>query len=80
MQFVLSSECSFGVLRGSLVKCLTLNPGVMGSSRTGSPRIFVEMSSGNILHNPKLVLVKPSKDMNNVKCRPDITEILMEAA
>ena len=29
-----------GVLRGSLVKCLTCNPGVLGSSRTGSSGFF----------------------------------------
>ena len=29
-----------GVLRGSVVKCLTRNPGVLGSSRTGSSGFF----------------------------------------
>ena len=36
---------SAGVLRGSVVKCLTRNPGVLGSSRTGSSGSF----RGNVL-------------------------------
>ena len=28
---------------------------------------------------PSLVLVKPRKDMNNVSCRCDMTEILLKA-
>ena len=34
-----------GVSRGSVVKCLTRNPGVLGSSRTGSSGFF----RGNVL-------------------------------
>ena len=30
----------FGVLRGSVVKCLNRNPGVLGSCRTGSSGFF----------------------------------------
>ena len=29
---------------------------------------------------PSLVLVKPRKDLNNVSCRRDMTEILLKAA
>ena len=70
-----------GVLRGSVVKCLTRNPGVMGLSRTGSSGFFfVGVSFSKTLQSPSLVLVKPRKDMNNVSCCRDITEILLKAA
>ena len=69
-----------GVLRGSVVKCLTRNQGVQGSSRTGSSEFFVGVSLGKILQSPSLVLVKPRKDMNNVNCRRDMTEILLKVA
>ena len=45
-----------GVLRGSVVKCLTRNPGVLGSSRTGSSGFFVGVSLGKTLQSPSLVL------------------------
>ena len=35
---------------------------------------------GQDTSEPSLVLVKPRKDMNNVKCRCDMTEILLKAA
>ena len=35
---------------------------------------------GQDTSEPSLVLVKPRKDMNNVSCRPDMTEILLKAA
>ena len=38
--FLLSQIIVSGVLRGSVVKCLTRNPGVLGSSRTGSSGLF----------------------------------------
>ena len=34
----------------------------------------------SILQSPSLVLVKPRKDMNNVSCRRDMTEIVLKAA
>ena len=37
------------------------------------------LSLGKTLQSPSLVLVKPRKDMNNVSCRRDITEILLKA-
>ena len=75
-------ECIFwrGVLRGSVVRCLTRNPGALDSSRTGSSRVFVGVSLGTTLQSPSLALVKHRKDMNNVSCRRDMTEILLKAA
>ena len=78
-----------GVLRGSMVKrvpcgsvvkCLTRNPGFLGSSRTGSSGFFRGSVLGQDTSEPSLVLVKPGKDMNNVNCRRDMTEILLKAA
>ena len=57
-------------VRGSVVKCLTPNPGVLGSSCTGSSRFFVGMSLGRTLQSPSLVLVKP----RNVSCYRDTIE------
>ena len=68
----------------SVVKCLTRNPGVLDSSRTVSSGFFFFFFRGSVLgqdtSKPSLVLVKPGKDMNNVSCRRDITEILLKAA
>ena len=61
-----------------MVKCLTRNQGVPGSSRTESSEFFVGVSLGKTLQNPSLVLVKPRKDMNNVN--RDMIEILLKAA
>ena len=70
-----------GVPCGSVVKCLTRNPGVLGSSRTGSSGVFFYGSVlGQDTSEPSLVLVKPRKDMNNVNCCRDMTEILLKAA
>ena len=65
---------------GSVVKCLTHNPGVLSSSHTGSSGFFVGVSLGKTLQSPSLVLGKPKKDMNNVSCSCDMTEILLKAA
>ena len=75
-------QCSsqLGVPRGSVVMCLTRNPEVLGLSRTGSSGFFVGVSLDKMLQSPSLVLVKPRKDMNNVSCRRDMTEILLKAA
>ena len=69
-----------GVPRGSVVKCLTRNPRVLGLSRTVSPGCFSGSVLGKDTSEPCLVLVKPRKDMNNVSCRCDMTEILLKAA
>ena len=68
------------VPRGSLVKCLTHNLGVLGSSRTGSSGFFHGSVLGQDTSEPSLVLVKLRKDMNIVNCRRDMTEILLKAA
>ena len=69
-----------GILRGSVVKCLTRILGLLGSSRTGSSRFFVGASFGKIIQSPSPVLVKPRKDINDVSCRGDMIEILLKTA
>ena len=69
-----------GVLRGSVVKRLTRNPGVLGSSRTGSSGVFVGVSLGKTLQSLSLVLDKPRNDINNVSYRRDMTEVLLKTA
>ena len=72
---------SQGVPRGSVLKCLTRNPGVLGSSCTGSSGVFFRGSVlGQDTSEHSLVLVKPRKDMNNVNCHRDMTEILLKVA
>ena len=69
------------VLRGSVVKCLTCNPGVLGSSRTGSSGFFFRGSVlGQDTSESSLVMVKPRRDMNYVSCHRDMTEILLKMA
>ena len=68
------------VPHGSAVKCLSRDPGVLGLSRTGSSGYFRGSVLGQDTSEPSLVLVKPRKDMNNVSCRHDMTEILLKAA
>ena len=63
-----------GVWRGLVVKCLTRNPGVLDPLG-----FFVGVSLGKTIQSLSLVLVKPRKDMNNVSCRHDMTEILLKA-
>ena len=63
---------------GLVVKCLTRNPGVLGLSRAGSSWFFHGSVLGQDTSEPGLVLVKPRKDMNNVSCHRDMTEILMK--
>ena len=42
----------------------------------------MEVSLGKTLQSPSLVLVKPRKDMNNVKCHHDMSKVhvLLKAA
>ena len=47
--------------RGSVVKCLTHNPGVLGSSSTKSSGFFRGSILGQHTSEPSLVLVKPRK-------------------
>ena len=49
------------VPRGSVVKCLTRNPGVLGLSLTGSSGFFRGSVLGQDTSEPSLVLVKPRK-------------------
>ena len=58
--FLLFPQC-FRVPRGSVVKCLTRNPGVLGSSLTGSSGYFRGSVLGQDTSEPSLVLVKPRK-------------------
>ena len=51
----------FRVPRGSMVKCLTRIPGVLGSSRTRSSGFFRGSVLGQDTSEPSLVLVKPRK-------------------
>ena len=53
--------------------------GFPGSSRTGSSGAFMRVTLGKTLQSPSLLLVKPRKEMNNVSCRRDMTEILWKA-
>ena len=69
-----------GVLHGSVVKCLTRNSGVLGSSPTRSSEFFVGVSLGKTLQRPSLVVAKPRKEMNNMSCHRDMTEVLFKAA
>ena len=67
-------------LCGSVVKSLTCNQGVLGLNRTGSSEFFVEASLSKTLQSRSLVQVKPRKNMNNVRCHHDMTEIFLKAA
>ena len=49
------------VPRGSEVRCLTRNPGVLGSSLTRSSGFFRGSVLGQDTSEPSLVLVKPRK-------------------
>ena len=64
-----------GVLHGRVEMYLTYNPGVLGSSCTGSCGFFVGVSADKTLQSLSLVLVKPRKDMNYVICRSGMTEL-----
>ena len=63
------------VLHGSIVECVTSNPGALGSSITGSSGFF---SWESVFGQD--TLVKPRKDVNIMSCRCDMTEILLNAA
>ena len=69
-----------GVLRGSVVKSLTHNPGVLGSSRTGSSGFFHGRVLGQDTSEPQPSTGETQEDMNHVSCRCDITEILLKVA
>ena len=77
---VIMLESLLGVLRGSVVECLTRNPGVLGSSRTGSTRFFHGSVLGQDTSEPQPSTGETQEDMNNVSCHRDMTEILLKAA
>ena len=73
-------HCSiYGVLRVSVVKCLTCNPEVLGSSLTGSSGLFRGSVHGQDTSEPKPSASETQKNMNNVNGRRDMTEILLKA-
>ena len=57
---IIDSE-RFSVPRGSVVRCLTRNPGDLGSNRTRSSGFFRGSVLGQDTSEPSLVLVKPRK-------------------
>ena len=59
---------------------LTRNPEVLSSTLTGSSWTFVRVYLRKTLQSPSLVLAKPWKDINNLSCRHDMTEILLKTA
>ena len=63
-----------------MVKCLTRNPGVLGSSHTGSSGFFRGSVLGQDTSEPQPSTGEAQEDMNNVNCRRDMTEILLKAA
>ena len=71
---------NIGVLRGSVVKCLTRNPGVLCSSSTGSSVFFRESVLRQDTSEPQPSTGETQEDMNNVSCCRDMTEILLKAA
>ena len=60
-RFVFLVPLKVKVRRGSVVKCLTPNAGVLGSSRTGSSGFFCGSVLGQDTSEPSLVLEKPRK-------------------
>ena len=68
-------------LHGSVLKCLTSDPEVLGSINTGPLRFFSSEGhwASKTLQSPSLALVKTRKDMNNMSCCRDMTEILLKA-
>ena len=74
------SKLAERVLHGSVVKCLTRNPGLLGSSRTGSSGFFRGSVLGQDTSEPQPSTDETQEDMNNVSCSRDMTEILLKAA
>ena len=62
------------------MKCLTRNPGVLGSSLTGSSWFFRGSVLGQDTSEPSPSTGEIQESMNNVNCRRDMTEILLKAA
>ena len=75
------TACSaIGVLRGSVVKCLTRNQGVLGSKDTSFLFLFLFMGVlRETLQRPSLELLKPKEEIDDMSCHGDITEIMLVA-
>ena len=71
---------SLGVLHALVVKCLTRNPGVMGSSHTRSSGFFRASVLGQDTLEPQPSTVETQKRLNNVSCHCDMTGILLKMA
>ena len=69
-----------GVPRGSVVRCLTRNPGVLGSSLTRSSGYFSWECPWARHFRAQPSTGETQESMNNVSCRRDMTEILLKAA
>ena len=65
-----------GVLHGSVVNCLTRNPGVLDSNLTGSSGFFMGVSLGKT--HPPLPSTSETQ-VRHVSFRWDMTEILSKA-
>ena len=63
-----------------VVKRFTRNPGVLDSSRTRSSWFFSWECPWARHFRAKPTTSKTRKDMNNVSCRRDMTEMLLKAA
>ena len=59
---------------------VTHNPGVLGSSHTGSSGFFHGSVLGQDTSEPQPSTGETHEDVNNVSCRRDMTEILLKAA
>ena len=70
-----TQPCLGRVLHGSVIKSLTPDPGVLGFRCIGSSGLVMGVSLGKTLQSPSLVLVKPKKDINDVSCHRDMTEM-----
>ena len=62
------------------VKCFTRNPGVLGSSHTGSSGFFCENILGQDTPEPQPSTDEIQESKNNVSCCRDMTEILLKTA
>ena len=74
------SPFSKRVLRGSVVKCLTCNPGVLGLSHTKSSGFFSWECPWARHFRAQPSTVQTQESMNNVSYHRDMTEILIKAA
>ena len=67
-----------GVLHGSVVKCLTLYPGVLGSSSPGSSGFFHGSVLWQDTSEPQPSTGESQEEVNNVNRRSGMTETLLK--